>query len=335
VPLRIGVIGAGVMGADHARLIAGAVSGASLAMLADVDLGRASAVADSVGGARVTSDAHALIEDPEVDGVIIASHDSTHAEYVIAAIRAGKPVLCEKPLAPTLEECMVIVNEERRATARTGIPLVSVGFMRRFDPAYLELRAATRASIGRPLLVHCRSRSVSSATGSTSEGSISGSAIHEFDIVPWLLDSRITEVSWHAPLSALDSMQDPQVMLLRTEDGVLTTVETFLNARYGYDIACEVVGETGTVTLENPASTRLNFSGRASTEYAADWRPRFAEAYRLELKAWIDSLASGQRSPLASAHDGLIAVAVASAAIESMRGGGTPTAVRLDFETTR
>ncbi len=330
--IRIGVIGAGIMGADHARLIAGSVSGASLEMIADVDLARASAVADSVGGARITTDARALIDDSSVDAVIIASHDSTHAEYAIAAIRAGKPVLCEKPLAPTIDECLPIIEEERRARGGTGLPLVSVGFMRRFDPAYLELKAATGASIGRPLLVHCRSRSISSATGSTSEGSISGSAIHEFDIVPWLLDSRVTEVSWHAPLSALDTMQDPQVMLLRTEDGALTTVETFLNARYGYDIMCEVVGESGTIALKNPAATTVSVSGRESSNYAADWRPRFAEAYRLELKSWIDALVAGEPSPLATAHDGLVAVAVASAAIDSMRSGGKPTAVRLDFE---
>lgn len=147
--------------------------------------------------------------------------------------------------------------------------------------------------------------------------------------MPWLLGSPITEISWHAPKStSLDTgLQDPQVMLIRTADGVLSTLETFLNARYGYDILCEVIGETGTLVLRNPARLHRNAAGSSSLGYAADWRPRFEDAYRLELAAWIDSVIAGEPSPLASAHDGLVATAVARAAIESMRSGGRTVSI--------
>lgn len=323
--VRIGVVGAGNMGADHVNTLHRWVSGAEVVLVADIDKGRAAEVAAAVPGARATDDPLALIAAPEVDAVVIASHDSTHADLAIAGVRAGKPVMCEKPLAPTAAECVRVLREDRA-------DLISVGFMRRFDPGYVELRAALGAgTAGAPLLVHCRSRGVSSAPGATDEFSVTGSAIHEFDTVPWLLDSPVVEVSWHAarPASAATGLRDPQLMLLRTADGALTTVETFLNAGYGYDIRCEVVGEHGTLALTDPARLVSDTTRTRATGYPADWRPRFADAYRLELQAWVDAVAAGRPTPLATAYDGLVSSAVAEAVIASMHADGRTTAVQV------
>ncbi|WP_030662801.1 Gfo/Idh/MocA family oxidoreductase [Streptomyces cellulosae] len=326
--VRIGVIGAGNMGADHVNTLHRHVSGAVVTMVADIDVERAATVTDAVPGARATDDPYALIGDPEVDAVVIASHDTTHADLTVAAVRAGKAVLCEKPLAPTSAECVRVVREERQ----TGRRLISLGFMRRFDPAYTELRDAIADGVcGAPLLLHCVSRGVSSAPGATDELSITGSAVHEFDTVPWLLDSRIDEVSWHAArsTSTVTGLRDPQLMLLRTADGALTTVEVFLNAGYGYDVRCEVVGERGTLALTHPARVVTDSARARSLGHPADWRPRFADAYRLELQAWADAVASGTPSPLATADDGLVASAVAEAVITSMKDGGRSVAVQV------
>lgn len=328
--VRVGVIGAGIMGADHANTVHRKLSGADLVAVADVDARRAQAVADMTGAA-VPADGFALIDDPSVDAIVIASHDSTHAELTMAAIKAGKPVLCEKPLAPTVRESEAVVRAERDAIG-DGIPLVSVGFMRRFDPGYVQLKAALQADrVGPAVVVHGYSRGVSSAPGATSELSITGSAIHEFDCVPWLLDSPITEVSWHAGRQSglVDQvLRDPQVLLLRTADGVLTTLEVFLNARYGYDVRCDVVGEHGTLALTEPTVMSVDSSSAHGYDYPADWRPRFAEAYRVQLQEWVDSIAAGRVSPLASARDGLIATVVAQAMITSMHDGGRWVAVQ-------
>ncbi|MEU1160132.1 Gfo/Idh/MocA family oxidoreductase [Streptomyces sp. NPDC005921] len=324
--VRVGVVGAGNMGADHVHTLHRWVSGAEVAYVADLDAGRAAEVAAGVPGARSGADPYALIADPGVDAVVIASHDSTHADLAIAAVRAGKPVMCEKPLAPTTAECVRVLREDRAAD------LVSLGFMRRFDPGYADLRAALAAgTAGVPLLVHCVSRGVTSAPGATDEFSVTGSAIHEFDTVPWLLDSPVVEVSWHAarPTPAATTLRDPQLMLLRTADGALTTVETFLNAGYGYDVRCEVVGEHGTLALTDPARLVSDTARTRATGYPADWRPRFADAYRLELQAWTDAVAEGRPAPLATAHDGLVASAVAEAVIASMHADGRTTAVRV------
>ncbi len=320
--LRIGVAGAGIMGADHANTLRRFVRGAQVTAVADVDLARAEAAA---AGARAYADAAALTADPEVDAVVVASPDSAHAAQVVAAVRAGKPVLCEKPLAPTLAESRQVLRD----IGADGGALLSLGFMRRFDPGYAALRRAIDdGTIGTPVLIHNVSRGVRSGPGATSESSITGSAVHEFDVVPWLLRSPVVEVAWSAPRPRVGvGLADPQLITLRTADGVLSTCETFLNAGYGYDIRCEVVGETGAVGLTEPARVRTDAAFRHGIGYAADWRPRFADAYRLELQAWVDAVLAGEPTPLATARDGVAAAAVADAVIASMHAGGRTTAV--------
>jgi myo-inositol 2-dehydrogenase/D-chiro-inositol 1-dehydrogenase len=150
--------------------------------------------------------------------------------------------------------------------------------------------------------------------------------------VPWLVDSPVVEASWHAgrPTSHVDGLQDPQLILLRTANGVLATVESFVNAGYGYDIRCEVVGETGVASIREPARLVIDQSRQRATPYAEDWRLRFADAYRLELQAWVDAVARGHQPPLATAREALIATAVADAVVVSMNSsGGRAVAVRV------
>jgi myo-inositol 2-dehydrogenase/D-chiro-inositol 1-dehydrogenase len=321
--IRVGVIGAGVMGSDHARNIARHTAGGTVAAVADVDAERATALAAEVGGAATFDDARDLIAAPDVDAVVVASHDSTHVEFVVAGIDAGKPVFCEKPLALDLDDCAAIVQAEWRAGRR----LVSVGFSRRFDPANTALKAALDAGeIGRPLLVHAVHRNVSNDPAGDSAATVLNSAIHELDQTPWLLGSPVVEVGWQAPASTslLPQRQDPQLISLRTANGVLTSVEVFVNAVYGYDVRLEVVGETGTLGYGEPALVVRNQGLARSAAYPADWRPRYAAAYRIEMQAWLDSIASGRYDEsLATAADGYRATAVAHAVIAAMNSGST------------
>ncbi|MDJ0458848.1 Gfo/Idh/MocA family oxidoreductase [Arthrobacter sp. NQ7] len=320
--VRIGIIGAGVMGADHARTLHESVSGATVTAIADPLIERAQAVAAATG-ATCFGSAEELIASSFVDAVLIASHDSAHADQVISCLEHRKPVLCEKPLAPSIDECQGLVDRQR-ALGRT-VPLISVGFMRRFHPAYQDLKARVEeGTIGQPLMILSSHRNVRSYPAATSASTITNSAIHEIDITAWLLDSAIESVSWHAPKSTTQDpgKQDPQILHLRTTDGALTVVDVFLNARYGYDVRCEVVGEWGTAELARPQQTVINGQMTASTQYADDWRPVFAEAYRRQSQAWVDSLIAGRRSPLATAEDALQAIRVAEALVASMESGG-------------
>lgn len=323
--VRVGVIGTGAMGSSHARTLTDEVGSAAVSVVTDIDLVRAGEVAARTG-ARTAPDAAALIADPDVDAVLIASHDSTHAELVLACIAAGKPVLCEKPLALTVEDCVRIVEAERR----TGRRYVSVGFSRRFDPAIVELREQVRrGAVGTPLLIHAAHRNVSTYAGD-SAASVHSTAIHELDQIPWILGSPIVEVSWNAPRSTslLPERQDPQLILLRTADGVLSTLEIFVNAVYGYDIRFEAIGETGTVALAPGGATVGTADLTRSTRIDADFIQRFADAYRRELTGWVASVRTGIADPdLAGAVDGLRATVVAHAVVDAISDPGRARAV--------
>jgi myo-inositol 2-dehydrogenase / D-chiro-inositol 1-dehydrogenase len=320
--VRVGVVGVGVMGADHARKLAKMVSGSEVVAVTDVDAGVSRALAAELG-TRVHDDGFALIDDSEVDAVVVATRDDTHADLVLAALRAGKPVMCEKPLAPTAAECRRVTDAQ--AELGGAVDLVTVGFMRRFDPPYVALRERVLSGdLGAPLIAHCVSRTVHTYPGGDSASSITQSAIHELDLVPWLLGSPIAGVSWQHGRSSVNSAgrQDPQLYLLRTASDVLVTAELFLNARYGYDIRCEVVMESGAAALTLPTHIVTDAERKRAADYPGDWIPRFSEAYRIELQEWVDAIAQNRTSTLASAQDGLAAAQVADALVASMHSGG-------------
>jgi myo-inositol 2-dehydrogenase/D-chiro-inositol 1-dehydrogenase len=308
------------MGAEHARLLSTVVAGGQVAAVFDVDATRASAVAADCG-AHQYDDPMVLIKDEQVDAVLVASSDATHEQFVLASIAAGKPVLCEKPLAPDLDGCLRIVQAE----AEHGSRLVSVGFMRRHDPGYLELKqAVVSGDIGAPVMMHCVHRNVASTADQQGATLITGSAVHEIDIVRWLLEEELTAVSVHVPRRATGAdgrTRDPVFLILESASGVLIDVEVFVNAQYGYEVRCELVADAGTVLLDAPRPTVRRSAGQVARSVPADWRPRFADAYRIELQDWIDGVAVGDAGRGASSWDGYVATAVARAGVLALETG--------------
>ena len=318
--VRIGVIGAGAMGSAHCATIANQVSGAELAAVSDADRARLAEVADGLGDVRAHPDPHELIGDPAVDAVVVASSDATHEDFVLSCLRAEKPVLCEKPLAPTADASRAVVEAE----AAIGRRLVQLAFMRRFDPGYVAIKQRLDDGlVGAPLLVHCVHRNAVTAAPWSSEMLITSSGTHEIDVARWLTGEEVvaaTVVAGRPSRLAPEGLRDPQLMILETEGGVLVDVELFVNARYGYDIRCEVVGESGTLSLAPPVLAEVRSDGQDAAEVAQDFRPRFAVAYREELQAWTDALArGGPEGP--TAWDGYAAAAVADAALDSLESG--------------
>ncbi|RLV55169.1 inositol 2-dehydrogenase [Aeromicrobium phragmitis] len=312
--LRVGVIGTGAMGADHIRTLHRWVPAARVVAVQDLDVDRAKQLAADVG-ADVAESADDLIDAGTVDALIIASPDPTHAPLARAAIAAGLPVLCEKPLGTDPQESRSVVDAEVAADRR----LVTVGFMRRFDPGYLRLKDAIAAGrVGVPRLVHNVHRNRVGHPSATTEGIVVNSMIHELDVVPWLLDSPIVQIEVTSPVA--EGFRDPQLAVLRHANGALSTVEVFIEAAYGYDVRCEVVGTAGTAALVPPAVVTHATGGVAGTEVPADFRPRFADAYRLELGAWANSVLDG--SPVGpTAWDGHRATVIAAAGVASLHEG--------------
>lgn len=310
--LRIGVVGAaGFIGRDHIHRLTTSINHATVVAVSDLDREKTQAVADTCG-AKVYTDGIALINDPDVDAVVVTSWDPTHAQFVRAAIAAGKPVFCEKPLASTLEDCSEVLKDE----IASGKHLVQVGFMRRFDPGYLEMkRIIDSGKLGKPLMVHCKSRTPVTPPKHTTRMHATNVIPHEIDVLRWLLDDEFDQaqvIMGRSSCYAPEGLQDPQLMLLTTKQGVVVDVEVAVNAHYGYDIQCEVVCENGTVSLPEPARATVRVDESCQHAIMNDWSKRFVEAYQDEFQTWVDSCLENGGVPTGSnAWDGFVACAVA------------------------
>ncbi|MFY0409536.1 Gfo/Idh/MocA family oxidoreductase [Solicola sp. PLA-1-18] len=312
--LRIGVVGAGAMGSEHVRVLSAHVPAARVTMVYDADAERADHVAGSVS-AKVAGSGEELVRSDDVDAVVIASPDFTHADLVRTCIDARKQVLCEKPLALTSEESAGVVEAE----AAAGRRYVQVGFMRRFDPGFVALRqAALGGAVGIPRMVHCVHRNAVSHTSTSSDNLITGSMIHELDTVRWLLGEEIVSIDVRSPVA--DGFADPQLAVIEMASGTLVTVEVFVNAHYGYDVGCEVVGTRGTTSLAAPQLVTHKRAGADETPIGDSFVARFADAYRIELNEWVEAALGGTPTG-PTAWDGHVANVVASAGIASLHAG--------------
>ncbi len=320
--LRLGVIGTGAIGRDHIRRCTATLAGAAVVAASDVDAevaGRALAPFNPDG--RAYGDGYSLIASTDVDAVLVTSWGSTHAGYVLAAIAAGKPVFCEKPLATTAADCRAIVDAERAAGRR----LVQVGFMRRFDQGYRDLRQViVSGTLGEVLMVHAAHRNASSPARFSTEMMINDTLVHELDVLRFLLDDDYVSAQIVFPrrsAAAPDALRDPQIALLETRRGTRIDVEIFVNCRYGYDIRCEIVGERGTASLPEPPAVAIRREARRETAILTDWKDRFVEAYDRELRDFVAYAANGTVvGP--SAWDGYAAAVAVDACVAAQASGG-------------
>ena len=320
--VRVGVVGTGMIGRDHVLRLSNVLAGAEVVAVTDVDPENAAAAVADLPRAVVHPDGQALVEAADVDAVIVASWGPSHEEYVLACLAANKPVFCEKPLATSQEACRRILDAE----VAVGRRLVQVGFMRRYDPAYRAMKdVVTSGAIGAPLLVHSRHRNPSVPSHYEREMAITDSAVHDFDIVRWLLDEDLVSATVLTPRRSRHGtdLQDPLLIILRSDSGVLVDVETSANSRYGYDIGGEVVGEDGTVALADTNPVVVRREGGFAGAVPAGWRERFVRAYDVELQAWVDALAAGLGATGPSSWDGYAAAVASDAAVAALRTGDT------------
>ena len=292
--LNVGVIGIGMIGREHIDRLSNKLVGARVVALADVNAKQAEETAAGLQGAKVYPTGEALIAAPEVQAVVVTSWGSTHEAYVLAAIKAGKPVFCEKPLATTAEASLRIVEAE----IASGRRLVQVGFQRRYDKGYRALKKAIDDGvIGAPLMVHCAHRNASVPEAYVSDMAIVDTFIHEIDVLRWLIKDDYVSAHVLAPRNTKYThakLNDPIIVLLATRNGVRIDGEVFVNCRYGYDIRCEVVGEEGVASLPEPESVVLRRDAKLSTTIMQDWKLRFINSYDVELQDWIEAAQSGK-----------------------------------------
>ncbi|MFW5470392.1 Gfo/Idh/MocA family protein [Knoellia sp. CPCC 206435] len=337
--LRVGVIGVGIMGADHAERLARRTARARLVAVADPDEVRAKELATRFDGVRSGADPLELIDADDVDAVVIASPGFVHEEQVLACLAAGKPVLCEKPLTMDSDSSLRLV----RAEQETGRRLVQVGFMRRFDPEYAQVRSVLAGGfLGRTLLLHNVHRNASvPSTDFRSEMIVRDSLVHEVDVARFLFGEEVVaiQVLSPAPTShAAEGVVDPQVAIFTMAGGGLVTNEVFVNSQVGYEVRCEAVAERGSLVIGRPSTGLYSTSlaadgvGQWGGRVPADYRTRFATAYDLEVQAWVDSALGGEDVG-ATAWDGYAATAVSTAGMASLATGERVTVDLVDPAT--
>lgn len=315
--LQVGVIGTGMIGALHARNLTLSTQGAAVTAVMDVDSDRAQAVAADCG-AEAYTDAGALIADPAVDAVLIASPDAFHAEQTLACIDAGKPVLCEKPMATSVADGERVL----RAELATGRRFAQVGFMRVYDRTHADVYdILARGDIGKALSFRGEHINPWRAS-STIEGAIVNSLIHDIHSARWLMGAEISQVFVQWVRSQPDQPRSARYAIahLAFADGAIGTLEWSGDSGYGYEIVVEITGETGKARTVSHSSPVVRRGRTASQGVTPDWPQRFAQAYIDEVRIWVDAIRAGQPTG-PSAWDGYMSLVVAEACIRSVKSG--------------
>jgi myo-inositol 2-dehydrogenase/D-chiro-inositol 1-dehydrogenase len=314
------MIGPGGMGKAHIDRIHSVIAGGRVVAVSDVNPDNAAAVAGRIGGVAFP-DSASLINSPDVDAVMITSFGPAHEVDVLACIAAGKPVFCEKPLTPTAAGAQRIMDAEQAA----GRKLVTVGFMRRFDRSYREMKALLDSGeIGETLMIHCAHRNPTVPESYTWDMAINDTAIHEIDTTRWLLGEEFVSARVDKPKKTtlrFGHLQDPLVLILTSESGVRVDDEVFVNAQFGYDIRCEAVAEKGVVSLADQNVIDVRDAGGARNRIARDHNDRFYGAFVTEVQEWITAVSEGRHTG-SSSWDGYAAAVVCDAGVQALSADG-------------
>lgn len=331
--MELALIGAGRIGKVHAQAI-DAHPEVTLSAVADFHAPTAEALASQYGARMLDPDA--IFEDGEVDAILIASSTPTHADYLERAARAGKAVLCEKPIALDLAR-----TRDALQVLATHPVTCALGFNRRHDPQFAALKQAiTKGRIGDLETLSIISRDPAPPPAEyvgASGGLFRDMMIHDFDMARWLLDEPIVHV--HAEGSCLIDPAigeagdiDTAMVTLITASGRLCHINNSRRACYGYDQRIEAFGSAGMLQAQNETETRLRFTGEpGQVEETPKWffLERYADAYRREIGDFVDAWKQ-QRDPLAGARDGLEALRLAEAALRSLKEGHRITLDTID-----
>ncbi|MCL0065595.1 Gfo/Idh/MocA family oxidoreductase [Dehalococcoidia bacterium] len=312
--VRVCVVGAGRAGAVHAYNFCHNVQGAALTALVDVNTEAILKLGKDLGVQSCFSTLEEALSQAEFDAVSIATPTFTHASLVVAAAEEGKHVLCEKPIAMTLDEADQMIEATRKAKV-----FLQMGFMRRFDPIFATAKERIDAGvIGEPLMI----RSLTRGPGlpppwacqlSSSNGALAEVNSHDFDTIRWLSGSEFQRV--YAEVGNLRSPQlktmypdfyDNAVVTFRMENGTLAMLDGSCPVGYGYDARAEVLGTRGVMLIgelqDKSILSCTKEQGVVSSNFPG-WRERFRQGYLEEARHFVECITNGQR-PKVTGEDG-------------------------------
>lgn len=318
--IRVCLIGAGRAGQVHAHSLTERVPGGALAAIVDSNRTALNESAAAFGVDRSFESLEAALEGAEFEAVVITTPTFTHRDLTVTAARAGKHVLCEKPMALTLAEC-----DDMIAAAQQHGVILQIGFMRRFDPDFTAAAARIEAGeIGRPMML----KSLTHGPGlppawardlKTSNGMLAEVNSHDWDTMRWLAGSDFkrvyTETANFKGVErgvTTDNFYDAVLASITFESGSIGSISGICPCEYGYDARVEIVGERGILQIgklqgQSVVVCTNRDRGLVAPIYRT-WPERFAEAYVREMEAFLAAIRTGT-APRVTGEDGRWAVA--------------------------
>jgi inositol 2-dehydrogenase len=322
--VAVGVLGVGEMGRRHACNLRRNVPEAELVAIADADQARARNIAAELEVPRAFDSLEAMLQDGNIQAVLIAAPDKFHARCIQLAAAAGKDILCEKPLALSLDDAISALQ----AVAANGVRL-QIGFMRRYDPAYAAAMERVEAGeIGEPVIFKSVGRDKDVPPLAAYQSGVNGmlfynNTIHDFDLARWLMRDEVAEVQAYTTVAIRPEVAQygdvvAGVVNLKYRNGAIGNIESYAQAIYGYDVRTEIVGSKGAIFIGSLGQTPAVFlSASGGTRPLADhFLSRFVDAYVLEVRDFVQVVAA-QREPRVTGEDGLRALEIAVAAERS------------------
>lgn len=320
--LRVGIVGAGTMGRTHASAYT-KLPNTQLVGFYDADRAFAGRVAPQFG-AKVFESYDALLQ--QVDMVDICTPTPTHLELVLRAASAGKHILCEKPLGRTLEQCKQMIE----AVNRAGVTLMPAQVLR-FFPEFKQARdLVLSGAVGKPAAIRTRRggpypRAANDwyADFEQSGGPILDMVIHDFDWLRWTFGEVERVFAKALTFKKLDHI-DYALITLRLKSGAIAHVEANWADPGGFKVDFEIAGDAGMIAFDSrfamPLTVARQDAGGGGGGVAVPESPLAEDPYTLEIQHFVDSVLAGQQ-PAITAEDGMKAVEIALAAIESARTG--------------
>lgn len=322
--LNVGLLGAGRIAGVHATAIT-THPGSRLVAVSDINTEAAAKLAAQYGAEARTTDA--ILNDPAINAVLVATSTDTHSDLIERATGAGKAVLCEKPVDLSLARALTC----QKVAAKNGKP-VMIGFNRRFDPNFAALKAALdKGEIGKAELLSITSFDPAPppvAYIKVSGGLFRDMMIHDFDMANFIMGAAPVTVSAVGtsivdPAIGAAGDVDTAVVTLTYADGRIAVIKNSRRAVYGYDQRVELLGSEGLLQAQNMLestvvkSTTAGVTGAKPTYFFLE---RYMPAYKAEWSAFVEAVANGAALPVDLA-DGIAALAMAEAATQSAKSG--------------
>lgn len=325
--LKIGIIGVGRLGYEHASNIANRVPAAELVAICDGNLQRAKEVADELGVVHVYSDPTDMCQNAEVEAVVIVTNTSSHVAMIKIAMEAGKHVFCEKPLSDTVESCL----EAEKIIAAHPNQIFMLGFMRRFDYSYqVAKKKIDRGDIGKVVLVRCYSQDPRAIIEGTlayaprSGGQFIDMSIHDIDLIRWLTGSEPKKLwaiggCFEFPQYAEWEDGDNVSCLLQCENDAMAFMFAGRTAAHGSAVETEIVGTHGTLRIAaTPSDSLVEVMSEHGVvrECYQDFVTRWHGAYINIIEAFCDCVANNRKAT-PNVFDGTMSTRIAYRCKES------------------